>query len=185
MTKKVSGKKRVIKPKHVKVGKPDTKQGKSVVSCFVYSNKGKGEVDSVTISLNGKNEVKQALSEFKLDILSLNVSDLVKQFFIALNVGTLSGVRYGYKNAYQTAFGLVEVRPSSYKCVIANHASDGLATLVFNQSKSFNFDSLKDKLTQAGLSFIPKSTYAYVTLSKDNLPKVVKVSLDLLKVKQG
>lgn len=165
------------------VDKPDTKQGKSMVTCFTYPNKGKHEVDTVTISINGKNEVKAAFSELKLDIASLNVGELVKQFFTSLNVPGLSGCRFGYKNAYQTAFGLTEIRPSSYKCVIANHASDGLNTLVFNQSKPFTFDSIKEALGKAGLSFIPKATYCYVTLSKDNLNKVAKVALDLLKVK--
>ncbi len=171
-----------VKPKQAEVVEPKDKQAKSVVNCFIYPNKGKNEVDTVKVTLNEKKVTFPALSKAKLDIASLDVSGLVKSFFIGLNSPKLADCQFVYKNAYSVVFGLGEVRPSSYKCVIANHLTDGLSTLVFNQSKPFQIDQIKSALSKADLSFIPKATYCYVTLSKDNLVKVIKMARGLLKL---
>ena len=54
------------------------------VMAFVYPNKGKFEIDTVKVNLNGKDQSFTALSIAKLDIQALKLNDLIKSLFVNL-----------------------------------------------------------------------------------------------------
>jgi len=196
MTKSVKAKGKVskIKVKSVKLGKieanggpekvslNESKSAQSVYPVFMYPNKGKGELDHVRVSLNGKDHDFTALSEAKLDISGLKLHDLLKKLFIELAPAKVSGVRLVYRNVYGFAFGYGVIRPTSYKCAIAHHNGDGSTALIFNQCGSFTLAQIDDALTKQGIVKHDFATYRTVMVSESNLPKVVKAIKSLLAI---
>lgn len=154
----------------------------SIVDVFVYPNKGKYEIDSVKVSLSGKDQSFTALSKVKLDIQALKLNDLVKQLFIELRNANASKFMFGYKNVYSFAFGLVPKGFNSYKAVIAHHNGDGQRSLILNANKHFGMGEIEKALVKVKLSFENHKTYVKLYLSKENVAKVVKVCQSLVEV---
>lgn len=169
----VKGKKRQIKSDKVN----------STVGVFVYPNKGKDELDSALVSVSGKDTWLKSLSEHKLDISTLKLHDLVKQFYTGFANMQLSGIKFAYKRVYGLSFGFALDRPSSYKCAIAHHNANGLRALVFNQSGLMTLEQIDAALDKQGISSEKQATYRVVQLSKENLAKVSKATIQLLKLK--
>ena len=167
----------------LKVDKPavvEPKPVESSVDCFVYPNKGKYEIDSVKVSLSGKDQSFTALSKVKLDISALKLNDLVKSLFIELKQANPSKFMFGYKNVYSFAFGLVPKGFNSYKAVIAHHNGDGQRALILNANKHFGMGEIEKALVKLSLSFENHKTYAKLYLSKENVVKVTKACQSLV-----
>lgn len=166
-----------------KSAKPAVKQVKTTVPVFVYPNKGKNELDEVLININGKDQWFKALSEHKLDISSLKLNDLVKQFYGGLSNMQLSGFRFVYKRVYGIAFGFGIDRQTSYKCLLAHHTANGHRALVLNQTGLTTIEQIDSALDKQGLSAEKAATYRVVHLTKENISKVTKAAIQLLKLK--
>lgn len=169
----------------LKVDKPPVvalKPVESIVDAFIYPNKGKYEVDSVKVNLNGKDQSFTALSKAKLDISALKLNDLVKQLFIELKGANIAKFQFGYKNVYSFGFGLVPKGFNSYKCVIAHHNGDGQRSLIVNSNKHFGMTQIESVFTKVGLAYENHKTYVKLYLSKENIGKVVKACQSLVEV---
>lgn len=184
------GKKKDVKDKGKVAGKadkqaePKNKLNKgAMASVFVYPAKGKGELDECLISIDGKDKHFKALTEHKLDILSLKLSDLVKQFFTGFTKVQVSNVKLAYKRVYGVAFGFAIAKPTSYKCVIAHHAANGQSAIVFNQCALMTLKQIDETFDKQGLSSEKNDTYRVVQLTKDNIAKVTKATIQLLNIK--
>jgi len=170
--------KTVVKQDNPPVVEP--KPVESSVDCFVYPNKGKYEIDSVKVSLSGKDQSFTALSKVKLDISALKLNDLVKSLFIELKQANPSKFMFGYKNVYSFAFGLVPKGFNSYKAVIAHHNGDGQRALILNANKHFGMGEIEKALVKLSLSFENHKTYVKLYLSKENVVKVTKACQSLV-----
>lgn len=157
---------------------------KTEVNVFVYPNKGKYEIDQVKVSLSGKDEVYAALTKTHMDISALKLNDLVKQLFIELRQANASKFMFGYKNAYNFAFGLVPKGFNSYKAVIAHHNGDGHRSLILNANKHFGMGEIEKVLVKLGLAYENHKTYVKLYLSKENVSKVIKACQSLAEVTQ-
>lgn len=154
----------------------------SIVSAFMYPNKGKYEIDQVKVSLNGKDQAFTALSKAKLDIRALKLNDLVKQLFIELRQANASKFMFGYKNVYNYAFGLVPKGFNSYKAVIAHHNGDGQRSLILNANKHFGMGEIEKALVKLSLAYENHKSYVKLYLSKENITKVIKACQSLVEV---
>jgi len=154
----------------------------SIVNAFVYPNKGKYEIDSVKVSLNGKDQYFTAFSKVKLDIQALKLNDLVKQLFIELRQANASKFMFGYKNVYSFAFGLVPKGFNSYKAVIAHHNGDGQRSLIVNANKHFGMGEIEKALVKLSLAYENHKSYVKLYVSKENIGKVVKACQSLVEV---
>ena len=170
------------KPKQAKPPVVAPKPVESVVNAFMYPNKGKYEIDSVKVSLNGKDQTFKALSKAKLDISALKLNDLVKQLFIELRDAKTSKFMFAYKNVYSFAFGIVPLGFNSYKAVIAHHNGDGQRSLVLNANKHFGMTEIEKALVKLSLTYENHKTYVKLYLSKENVAKVVKACQSLVEV---
>ena len=175
--------------KHAKVGSKagagadgHVKVSSNEVNVFIYPNKGKYEIDSVKVSLNGKDQAFTALSKAKLDISALKLNDLVKQLFIELRNANASKFMFGYKNVYSFAFGIVPLGFNSYKAVIAHHNGDGQRSLILNANKHFGMGEIEKALVKLSLAYENHKTYVKLYLSKENVGKVVKACQSLVEV---
>ena len=79
----------------------------SIVTAFMYPNRNAGEVNHVRVNLKGKDTNLDGLTKAKLNINDLNIDELIKQLFISLTGHSIDKFMYGYKNAYNFAFGIV------------------------------------------------------------------------------
>jgi len=156
----------------------------SIVDAFIYPNKGKFEIDSVKVSINGKDQTFTALSKAKLDIAGLKLNDLLKALFVELQGANASKFMFGYKNAYNFAFGIVPKGFNSYKCVIAHHNGDGQRSLILNANKHFGMGEIEKALAKVKLSFENHKTYVKLYVSKENIGNVTKACQSLLEVSQ-
>ena len=170
------------KPKQAKPPVVVPKPVESIVNAFMYPNKGKYEIDSVKVSLNGKDQTFTALSKAKLDISALKLNDLVKQLFIELQGANASKFMFGYKNVYSFAFGIVPLGFNSYKAVIAHHNGDGQRSLVLNANKHFGMTEIEKALVKLSLAYENHKTYVKLYISKENVVKVVKACQSLVEV---
>ena len=170
------------KPKQAKPPVVVPKPVESIVNAFMYPNKGKYEIDSVKVSLNGKDQTFTALSKAKLDISALKLNDLVKQLFIELQGANASKFMFGYKNVYSFAFGLVPKGFNSYKAVIAHHNGDGQRSLILNANKHFGMGEIEKALVKLSLAYENHKTYVKLYLSKENVVKVIKACQSLVEV---
>jgi len=152
----------------------------SNIMAFVYPNKGKFELDSVKVNLNGKDQNFTALSMAKFDIQALKLNDLVKSLFVDLKQANIDKFQFGYKNAYTFAFGIVPKGFNSYKCVIAHHNADGQRSLIVNANKHFGMTEIEKALTKLSISFENHKTYVKLYLSKENLANVTKACQSLV-----
>jgi len=178
--KAVKTSKTVVKPDKVDVVEP--KPIESIVDAFLYPNKGKYEIDSVKVSLNGKDQAFTALSKAKLDISALKLNNLVKQLFIELRQANASKFMFAYKNVYSFAFGLVPLGFNSYKAVIAHHNGDGQRSLIINSNKHFGLTEIEKALAKLSLTCENHKTYVKLYLSKENVAKVIKACQSLVEV---
>ena len=169
-------------PKQDKPPVVEPKPIESIVSAFIYPNKGKYEIDSVKVSLGGKDQSFTALSKAKLDIKALKLNDLVKQLFIELQGANVAKFMFGYKNVYSFAFGLVPVGFNSYKAVIAHHNGDGQRSLVLNANKHFGMGEIEKALVKLSLAYENHKSYVKLYLSKENVGKVIKACQSLVEV---
>lgn len=183
----------VVKPVAVKQGELVVKQSRLVtmpkaaplpidsnIMAFVYPNKGKYEIDSVKVNLNGKDQVFTALTMAKLDIQALKLNDLIKDLFVNLKQANIDKFQFGYKNAYNFAFGIVPKGFTSYKCVVAHHNGDGARSLILNSNKHFGMTEIEKTLVKLSISFENHKTYVKVYLSKENLANVIKACQSLV-----
>ena len=180
--------------KAVKTGESMPKQDKpvvvepkpieSIVSAFMYPNKGKYEIDQVKVSLNGKDQTFTALSKAKLDIQALKMNDLLKALFVELRQANASKFMFGYKNAYNYAFGIVPKGFNSYKAVIAHHNGDGQRSLILNANKHFGMGEIEKALVKLSLAYENHKTYVKAYISKENSAKLTKACQSLLEVSQ-
>ena len=152
----------------------------SNIMAFVYPNKGKFELDSVKVNLNGKDQNFTALSMAKFDIQALKLNDLVKSLFVDLKQANIDKFQFGYKNAYTFAFGIVPKGFNSYKCVIAHHNADRQRSLIVNANKHFGMTEIEKALTKLSISFENHKTYVKLYLSKENLANVTKACQSLV-----
>ena len=171
-----------VKADEAKVADVKAKVVESIVNAFMYPNKGKYEIDSVKVSLNGKDQTFTALSKAKLDISALKLNDLVKQLFIELREANASKFMFGYKNVYSFAFGIVPLGFNSYKAVIAHHNGDGQRSLVLNANKHFGMTEIEKALVKLSLAYENHKTYDKLYISKENVVKVVKACQSLVEV---
>ena len=171
-----------VKADEAKVADVKAKVVESIVNAFMYPNKGKYEIDSVKVSLNGKDQTFKALSKAKLDISALKLNDLVKQLFIELRDAKTSKFMFAYKNVYSFAFGIVPLGFNSYKAVIAHHNGDGQRSLVLNANKHFGMTEIEKALVKLSLTYENHKTYVKLYLSKENVAKVVKACQSLVEV---
>ena len=162
----------VIKPKPVE----------STVDAFVYPNKGKYEIDSVKVSLNGKDQSFTALSKVKLDIQALKLNDMLKALFVDLRNANASKFMFGYKNVYSFAFGLVPKGFNSYKAVIVHHNGDGQRSLILNANKHFGMGEIEKALVKLSVAYENHKTYVKLYISKENISKVTKACQSLVEV---
>jgi len=152
----------------------------SSIMAFVYPNKGKYEIDSVKVNLSGKDQSFNALTMAKLDIQALKLNDLVKALFVDLKQANTSKFMFGYKNAYNFAFGIVPKGFNSYKCVIAHHNGDGARSLIVNANKHFGMTEIEKALVKVGIAYENHKSYVKLYLSKENLVKVTKACQSLV-----
>jgi len=152
----------------------------SSIMAFVYPNKGKYEIDTIKVNLNGKDQSFNALTKVKLDISALKLNELVKSLFIDLRLANSTKFQFGYKNAYNFAFGLVPQGFNSYKCVIAHHNGDGPRSLIVNANKHFGMSEIEKTLAKLSISFENHKTYVKLYLSKENLANVTKACQSLV-----
>jgi len=176
----------VVEPVAVKQGELVT-MPKAVVSsidssimAFVYPNKGKFEIDTVKVNLNGKDQSFTALSMAKLDIQALKLNDLIKALFVNLKQANIDKFQFGYKNAYNFAFGIVPKGFNSYKCVIAHHNGDGARSLILNANKHFGMTEIEKALVKVGIAYENHKSYVKLYLSKENLAKVTSACQNLV-----
>jgi len=160
----------------------ESKPVESSVNVFVYPNKGKFELDSVKVSLNGKDQSFTALTKAKFDINGLKLNDLVKSLFIDLRLANTSKFMFGYKNVYSFAFGLVPLGFNSYKSVITHHNGDGQRSLILNANKHFGMTQIESTLVKLGIAYENHKSYVKLYLSKENLVKVTKACQSLVEV---
>ena len=168
--------------KSAKVVETAVKPVESSVNVFVYPNKGKFELDSVKVSLNGKDQSFTALTKAKFDINGLKLNDLVKSLFIDLRLANTSKFMFGYKNVYSFAFGLVPLGFNSYKSVITHHNGDGQRSLILNANKHFGMTQIESTLVKLGIAYENHKSYVKLYLSKENLVKVTKACQSLVEV---
>ena len=169
-----------VKPVEVVVVEP--KPVESSVNVFVYPNKGKFELDSVKVSLNGKDQSFTALTKAKLDINGLKLNDLVKSLFIDLRLANANKFMFGYKNVYSFAFGLVPLGFNSYKSVITHHNGDGQRSLILNANKHFGMTQIESTLGKLSVAYENHKSYVKLYLSKENIAKVTKACQSLVEV---
>ena len=150
------------------------------VMAFVYPNKGKFEIDTVKVNLNGKDQSFTALSMAKLDISALKLNDLIKSLFVNLKQANIDKFQFGYKNAYNFAFGIVPKGFNSYKCVIAHHNGDGARSLIVNANKHFGMTEIEKALVKLGIAYENHKSYVKLYLSKENLAKVTSACQSLV-----
>ena len=168
--------------KPAEVAVVESKPVESSITAFVYPNKGKIEIDSVKVNLNGKDQSFTALSMAKLDIQALKLNDLVKALFVDLKYANADKFMFGYKNAYNFAFGIVPKGFNSYKCVIAHHNGDGQRSLIVNANKYFGMTEIEKALVKLGIAYENHKSYIKLYLSKENLVKVTKACQSLVEV---
>lgn len=154
----------------------------SIVSAFVYPNKGKYEVNSVKINIAGKDQDFKASTKAKLDIDKLKLNDMLKQLFKSLSALDANKFMYGYKNVYNYAFGIVPKGFNSYKCVIAHHNGNGQRALLINSNKHFGMTEIEKALTAGKLTYENHKTYVLTYVSKENIDKLIKACSGLVSV---
>ena len=152
------------------------------VMAFVYPNKGKYEIDTVKVNLGGKDQSFAALTKVKLDIQALKLNDLLKALFVELKQANSSKFMFGYKNAYNFAFGIVPKGFNSYKSVITHHNGDGQRSLILNANKHFGMTEIEKTLAKLSISFENHKTYIKLYISKENLVNVTKACQSLVEV---
>lgn len=170
----------------VKADKPVIKQEtnepviNSIVNAFIYPNKGKYEIDSVKVNLNGKDQTFTALSKVKLDIQALKLNDLVKQLFVGIQQINDNKFQFGYKNVYGYAFGIVPKGFNSYKAVISHHNSDGHRSIIVNSNKHFGMIGIEKALTNVKAAYENHKTYVKLYVSKENITNLIKAFKSLI-----
>jgi len=152
----------------------------SSIMAFVYPNKGKYEIDTVKVNLNGKDQSFTALTMAKLDIQALKLNDLLKALFVDLKQVNANKFQFGYKNAYNFAFGIVPKGFNSYKSVITHHNGDGQRSLILNANKHFGMTEIEKTLAKLSISFENHKTYIKLYISKENLVNVTKACQSLV-----
>ena len=176
----------VVKPVAVKQGELVTMPKAaapaidSSIMAFVYPNKGKYEIDSVKVNLSGKDQSFNALTMAKLDIQALKLNDLVKALFVDLKQANIDKFQFGYKNAYNFAFGIVPKGFNSYKAVISHHNGDGARSLIVNANKHFGMTQIESALVKLSVAYENHKSYVKLYLSKENLAKVTKACQSLV-----
>jgi len=152
----------------------------SSIMAFVYPNKGKYEIDTVKVNLNGKDQSFSALTKVKLNINDLKLNDLLKSLFVNLKQANADKFMFGYKNAYNFAFGIVPKGFNSYKSVITHHNGDGQRSLILNANKHFGMTEIEKTLAKLSISFENHKTYIKLYISKENLVNVTKACQSLV-----
>jgi hypothetical protein len=170
------------KPKKKRVKATKSASG-SIISCHVYPNKGKHEIDTVKANISGKDKEFKALTKHDIDIKTLKLSPVIIELFCSLTKLNNEKYMFSYKNVYGYAFGITPKGFNSYKSVITHHNTDGNRSLIVNANKHFGIDHIVSTIKAFDLSYEHHKTYIKMYVTKENLKTLVKACKQLLGIK--